>query len=187
MSQDKWNKSDEAEQWKENKPESIRIAGVVRESIVDGPGIRFVVFGQGCPHHCEGCHNPNTHDFDGGYDCSIEKILTEMDKNPLLSGITFSGGEPMCQPEAFLALAEEIKKRKLDIVVYSGYTLEELTKMGQDRTAIQSLLDKIDYLIDGRFVLSERDLQLNFRGSRNQRYIDMAATRQNGKIILVQS
>jgi anaerobic ribonucleoside-triphosphate reductase activating protein len=186
ISQDKWSRSNEVNSQAVDTPDSIRIAGVVRESIVDGPGIRFVVFSQGCPHNCEGCHNPNTHDFSGGYTCSIQKILAEIDKNPLLSGVTFSGGEPMCQPEAFLVLAEEIKKRKLDIVMYSGYTFEELESMGQDRIAINLLLQKIDYLIDGKFVLSERDLQLNFRGSRNQRYIDMPATRKDETVVLVE-
>ncbi|MCI9640020.1 MAG: 4Fe-4S cluster-binding domain-containing protein [Emergencia sp.] len=81
-----------------NNEQTLRIAGVVKESIVDGPGIRFVVFSQGCPHHCPGCHNAVTHDFEGGYDCSIERILAEIDANPLLDGVTFSGGEPVCQP-----------------------------------------------------------------------------------------
>ena len=165
------------------KPSSIRIAGVVRESIVDGPGIRFTVFCQGCPHGCPGCHNPDTHSFDGGYDCSIDKILGEIDKNPLLAGVTFSGGEPMCQPEAFLELAKEVKKRKLDIVIFSGYTFEELTEMSKERASIGELLDLADYLIDGRFFQSERDLSLTFRGSRNQRFIDLKKSKEAGCLV----
>lgn len=164
----------------------IRIAGIVRESIVDGPGIRFTVFCQGCPHGCLDCHNPETHDFDGGYDCSQEKILAAIDNNPLLRGVTFSGGEPMCQPEAFYQLAKKIKERNLDIVVYSGYTYEMLVEMGKKRKAIIDLLNIADYLIDGPFIKAEKDLSLVFRGSRNQRYIDLNRTRKDKKLVLVE-
>lgn len=161
---------------------SIRIAGVVRESIVDGPGIRFVVFCQGCPHHCEGCHNPDTHDFDGGYDCQIEKIVAAVEANPLLDGVTFSGGEPFCQPEAFYNLGIELKKRNLNLMAYSGYSYEELISMNNE--AVDKLLSILDLLVDGRYVKEERDLTLLFRGSRNQRAIDMNLTRQNNQIVL---
>ena len=167
-------------------PGKIRIAGVVRESFVDGPGIRFVVFCQGCPHRCPGCHNPATHDFDGGYDCEIEKILDAVEKNPMLDGVTFSGGEPLCQPEAFLELAREIRSRfpQLNIMIFTGYTYEELQKMWDGRPALKELLDLIDYLIDGRYMQEQRDLTLQFRGSRNQRIIDMNATREEGIVVL---
>ena len=167
-------------------PGKIRIAGVVRESFVDGPGIRFVVFCQGCPHRCPGCHNPATHDFDGGYDCEIEKILDAVEKNPMLDGVTFSGGEPLCQPEAFLELAREIRSRfpQLNILIFTGYTYEELQKMWDGRPALKELLDLIDYLIDGRYMQEQRDLTLQFRGSRNQRIIDMNATREEGIVVL---
>lgn len=168
------------------KKSSIRIAGIIRESIVDGPGIRFTIFSQGCPHNCEDCHNPETHEFKGGYDCSIEKILGEIDKNPLLAGVTFSGGEPLCQPDEFLTLAQEIKKRSLDIVIFSGYTFEELQIMAENNKSIYELLLLTDYLIDGKFVLAEKDLALNFRGSKNQRYIDMNLTRKLGNIVLAE-
>lgn len=161
---------------------SIRIAGVVRESIVDGPGIRFVVFCQGCPHHCEGCHNPDTHDFDGGYDCQIEKIVAAVEANPLLDGVTFSGGEPFCQPEAFYNLGVELKKRNLNLMAYSGYTYEELVSMKNE--AVDKLLSILDLLVDGRYIKEERDLTLLFRGSRNQRAIDMNLTRQNNQVVL---
>jgi anaerobic ribonucleoside-triphosphate reductase activating protein len=157
--------------------ETIRIAGIVRESIVDGPGIRFVVFSQGCPHRCKGCHNEATHDFEGGYDCGINKILAEIDKNPLLQGVTFSGGEPFCQPGAFYRLGVEIKKRGLDLVAYSGYTLEELQAISKENPQVEKLLGLIDYLVDGPFLLEEKDLTLEFRGSRNQRFIRMVDVR----------
>lgn len=161
---------------------TIRLAGVVRESIVDGPGLRFTVFCQGCPHGCPGCHNPATHQFQGGYDCEISKIVDAVDANPLLDGVTFSGGEPFCQPEAFDNLATELKKRNLNIVAYTGYTYEELTAMKSE--AVNSLLEKVDLLIDGKYVEKERDLTLLFRGSRNQRVIDMNKTRETGAMAL---
>ena len=159
-----------------DKPTSLRLAGVIRESIVDGPGFRFAIFCQGCPHHCPECHNPNTWDFEGGKDTSFEKILNAIDENPLLAGVTFSGGEPFCQAEGFAALADEIHKRNLDIVTFTGYTLEELREMAKTDSAVEDLLNKTDLLIDGPYIKEERDLTLQFRGSRNQRIIDMKAT-----------
>ena len=167
--------------------ETLRIAGVVRESIVDGKGLRFVIFCQGCPHHCPGCHNPQTHDFAGGYDIDIEKIVTEIKKNPLLQGVTFSGGEPFCQAEAFAALGRKIKAirgMKLNIMSYSGYTLEQLQQMAEEDQGIADLLEVCDYLVDGPFILAQRDLTLKYRGSRNQRYIDMKKTRRKGEVVL---
>ncbi len=160
------------------------IAGIVRESIVDGPGLRLTVFAQGCPHNCIGCHNSQTHSFDGGKSCDIGKILSEIDGNPLLDGVTFSGGEPVCQSKGFCFLAKEIKKRGLNIVLYSGYTLEELTEKAKSDGDLDELLRTIDYLVDGRFVLEQKDLTLPFRGSKNQRFIDMVATREKQIIVL---
>lgn len=165
---------------------TLRIAGVVRESIVDGPGLRFTVFCQGCPHGCEGCHNPATHDFDGGYDCELSKILDAVDENPLLDGVTFSGGEPMCQAEAFARLALELKKRGLSIVTYTGYTYEELLIMSEAQPAVARLLELTDILVDGPFISEKRDLTLLFRGSGNQRIIDMRLTRKNGCLSLAE-
>lgn len=170
----------------EESKNTIRIAGVVRESIVDGPGLRFTVFCQGCPHHCEGCHNMATHDFSGGYDCEISRILEAIDENPLLDGVTFSGGEPMCQPEACYNLAVQVKERGLNIVTYTGFTYEELITMGESNIGVKKLMDLTDILVDGRFVLEERDLTLPFRGSANQRLIDMNLTRELGKLTLAE-
>lgn len=151
----------------------IRLSGIIKESIVDGPGIRYVVFTQGCPHHCEGCHNPDTHDFDGGYIGNTEEIIKDFQKNPLLSGITFSGGEPFCQPEPLLKLAKEVHNLKKNVISYSGYTFEELLKLSKKNQAIKDLMENIDYLIDGKFILFQKTLMLKFRGSKNQRIIDM--------------
>ena len=164
------------------KADSIRLAGIVRESIVDGPGIRFTVFCQGCPHACEGCHNPESHDFAGGKDVSIDRLLEEIDKDKLLAGVTFSGGEPFCQPEAFVELGRKVKERGLNITVFSGYTLEQLEEMAVQRAEIGELLELTDILIDGPFIKDQRDLTLQFRGSSNQRVIDMNETRKTGEV-----
>ncbi|MDD6190993.1 MAG: anaerobic ribonucleoside-triphosphate reductase activating protein [Firmicutes bacterium] len=180
-----------------NKKDTLRVAGIVNESIVDGPGIRFAVFCQGCPHDCPGCHNPETHDFGGGYDMAVEEILKEFDKDPLLAGITFSGGEPMCQPEAFLTLAKAVKERHKTITVFTGYRFEELVAFAagwetdiippvrteEGREALKELLVLTDVLIDGPFEMEKRDISLKYRGSSNQRVIDIKKTAKAGKII----
>lgn len=176
-----------AQEWKSfDDHNTIRMAGVVRESIVDGPGLRMAVFCQGCPHGCPGCHNQETHDFAGGYDCEIEKIVQAVKADPLLDGVTFSGGEPFCQPEAFFNLALALKELRpdLNLMAYSGYTYEELTAMHSE--GVDRLLAIIDYLVDGPFILAERDLTLLFRGSANQRVIDMNRTRAEGTVVLAE-
>ncbi len=164
----------------------LRISGIVPESIVDGPGIRYTVFVQGCPHHCEGCHNPQTHDFDGGRIVPLDGIVEEIKKNPLLSGVTFSGGEPFCQPEALAELGREIKALHLNLVCYSGFTFEELLELGKKNPAILDLLKLTDILIDGKFVLAEKSLMLKFRGSRNQRILDVPASLEKGTAVLLE-
>ena len=168
------------------KDHKLKLAGIVRESIVDGPGIRFTIFAQGCPHNCKGCHNPETHDFAGGRLYSIDRLEQEIRKNPLLSGVTFSGGEPFCQAEAFAHLAVKVKKMGLTVAVYSGYTYEEIRFMGGKEPEIRSLLYLADYLIDGPYIESQRDLTLPFRGSSNQRVIDLNKSREAGEIVLWQ-
>lgn len=162
----------------------LKLAGIVRESIVDGPGIRFTVFCQGCPHGCPECHNPETHDFSGGTECSIDRLMKEIDKDPLLAGVTFSGGEPFCQAEGFEKMGKLVKKRGLSLTVFSGYTYEKLMDMAKTDKAVKGLLDITDILIDGPFVRALKDLTLQFRGSSNQRLIDMNRTRETGEIVL---
>ncbi len=152
----------------------IRISGLVEESIVDGPGLRFVVFTQGCPHRCKGCHNPQTHDFDGGYMMNVDEILARFDEDPLLSGITFSGGEPFCQPGPLCELAEAVKARGKNIFIYSGYTFEQLKEMAARQPEVERLLCLCDTLVDGPFIEEQKDLDLLFRGSSNQRILDLA-------------
>ena len=151
----------------------LRIAGCVSDSIVDGPGMRYTVFVQGCPHHCPGCHNPQTHDFSGGYDADMDEIVRQVKSDPLMSGVTFSGGEPFCQAEALCALGERIRALGKNIVIYSGYTFEQLLQMGEENPDVLKLLKLADLLVDGPYVEKERDLTLQFRGSRNQRLIDL--------------
>lgn len=145
------------------------LAGIVGDSITDGPGIRLTVFVQGCPHHCPGCHNPQTWPFAGGYTSTSEEVLAQIEANPLLGGVTFSGGEPFCQAAALLPLAEAIKNRGLELAVYTGYTFEELLNLPDP--AVKQLLALTDTLIDGPYLEAERNLELNFRGSANQRIL----------------
>lgn len=161
---------------------SIKIAGTVDDSIVDGEGYRFTIFTQGCPHNCPGCHNPQTHDRNKGKLVNADDLIQRIKQNPLLSGVTFSGGEPFLQPLPLIYIAEKVHALNLDLTIYTGYTLKQLHDMHD--TAVDKLLNLTDTLIDGRFLLEQRDLTLTFRGSRNQRIIDMNASRQQNKIIL---
>lgn len=151
----------------------IRIAGTVEDSIVDGPGLRYVIFTQGCPHHCEGCHNPKTHDFSGGHVTDTDVLYNECIENPLTQGVTFSGGEPFCQPQALYELGSRFREHGYNIMCYSGWTFEELLKKAEKEEYVGRLLSVIDYLVDGRFELANRSLTLKFRGSTNQRIIDV--------------
>ncbi len=149
----------------------MRINGIVNDSIVDGPGLRLAVFTQGCIHNCEDCHNPQTHDFNGGYDMSVDEIMNKFLENPLLSGITLTGGDPLEQPAECLEIAKRVKKLNKSVWVYTGYTIEELYDKNDE--VINELLNNIDVLVDGEFVKAEKSLELKFKGSKNQRLIDM--------------
>ena len=156
----------------------IRIAGLVPESFVDGDGIRFAIFMQGCQRNCAGCHNPETHDLNGGRLVDTQEIISAIKKNPLLDGITLTGGEPLLQIDAAEEISRAAKNFGLSVWCYTGYTFEELP------SDAAPLLENVDVLIDGEFVLSLRDLDLQFRGSRNQRIIDVKKTRKQNKIVL---
>ncbi|MBB5263222.1 anaerobic ribonucleoside-triphosphate reductase activating protein [Catenibacillus scindens] len=152
----------------------LKISGIIDESIVDGPGLRFTVFTQGCPHRCQGCHNPQTHDFDGGSWMDTDEIMARFDEDPLLAGMTFSGGEPFCQPEPLWELARQVKARGKNIVIYSGYTFDQLKEMAVKDEWVEKLLRMCDLLVDGPYVEGLRDLDLLFRGSSNQRILDIS-------------
>ena len=161
---------------------NIRIAGVVNDSIVDGPGLRFSVFTQGCSHHCPGCHNPETHDPQGGHDEDTDALIAKMKKNPLLSGITLTGGDPLEQSAPCLELAKAAHAAGLNVWAYTGYTWEQLlNRADPDQMA---LLREVDVLVDGPFIQGERSLELDYRGSKNQRLIDVPATLRENRVVL---
>ncbi len=162
----------------------MRIAGTVQDSIVDGPGFRFTVFTQGCSHHCPGCHNPQTHDPSGGTEHTVEELLERMRSNPLTDGLTLSGGEPFEQPEECLLLAQGAHESGLNVWSYTGYLFEFLRDQGTE--AQKALLRELDVLVDGPFLLEQRTLSLPWRGSRNQRVIDVPKSLENGDVVLFQ-
>lgn len=158
----------------------VRLAGVTHDSIVDGEGLRMVVFAQGCPHHCPGCHNPTTHDFAGGREGDTEQLLKELKENALEQGVTISGGEPFCQCAAMLELAKGAHAMGRDVWAYSGWTFEKL--LADEEKA--ALLRECDVLVDGRYVEAMRTLALPFRGSANQRIIDVQHSLGVGMVVL---
>lgn len=160
----------------------ISLSGVTGDSIVDGPGLRLTIFTQGCLHHCPGCHNPQTHDPEGGSWADTEDILAAAAENPLLDGITLSGGDPFMQPVPCLALAEGAHKIGLNVWTYTGYTWEALLE--ENDAEKLALLKETDVLVDGPFLLAERSLELRFCGSRNQRLIDVKKSLAEGKVVL---
>lgn len=162
----------------------INLAGLIEESIVDGPGFRMSVFTQGCPFHCPGCHNPETWSFEGGKKYTVDDLRKIWRANPLIEGITLSGGEPTAQKEAVLQIIKAANEDGLNAIMYSGHTLEELVALND--LTINEILEKIILLIDGRFILEQRTLNLPFRGSKNQRVIDMIETRKQQKIVLLE-
>lgn len=165
----------------------IRLASTLQyDSIVDGEGIRTVIWTQGCPHNCPGCHNPKTHSFDGGFLIDVEDIKKELSSYKNQDGITLSGGDPMMQPEACFEIASHAKKLGLNVWCYTGFTYEALLNKARDNDIYLKLLQVIDVLIDGRFVLTQRSLSLKFRGSSNQRVIDVPKSLEESEVILVE-
>lgn len=157
----------------------LRISGIETESIVDGKGIRYVIFTQGCPHHCPGCHNPQTHSFDGGKLVDINELVDDIGRNKnYIDGITLSGGEPFCQIDQCSMIAEKSREMGLTVWCYTGYLFEDLYGWAN------KLLKEIDVLVDGLFVQEERSLDLQFRGSKNQRLIDVPASLKAGVAVL---
>ncbi|MDR1623107.1 MAG: anaerobic ribonucleoside-triphosphate reductase activating protein [Synergistaceae bacterium] len=156
----------------------IRVSGIVEESCVDGPGIRFVVFAQGCRHRCPACHNPQTHPFEGGFLTDSEAILERMKANPLLDGLTLSGGDPFEQAEAFAGLAGRARQDGYNVVTYTGWRYEEI--LLRKEPGWMRLLESTDILVDGRFELALKSGLLPFRGSSNQRLIDVPRSLREG-------
>ena len=158
----------------------LDLSGIVSDSIVDGPGIRTTIFSQGCPHHCKGCHNPETWAFGCGTQMPVEDIVDIVKSNPLCRGVTFSGGEPFSQAAGIAKLAALLKELGYEVASYSGFTFEELLEGTEDQ---KKLLENIDILIDGRFILAEKSLEIAFRGSRNQRVLDVKKSLAEGKAV----
>ena len=169
----------------QNKDYILLAADLQSDSIVDGPGLRTVIWTQGCLHHCKGCQNPQTWSFDGGGLVPVKEVLKEIDKLEYQTGLTFSGGDPMYQPYSCNEIAKYAKKKGLNIWVYTGFTFEELMDMSIKDSIYKDFLSNVDVLVDGRFILEERDLSLLFRGSRNQRLIDIPKTLETGNIVLL--
>lgn len=160
----------------------MKIANIISDSIVDGPGLRFTVFTQGCPHRCPGCHNPDTHDPAGGREAAVAELAEPMLANPLTGGLTLSGGEPFLQAAECAQLALLARKKGLDVWAYTGYTYEYLLEEGNpDRLA---LLRAVDVLVDGPFLLAEKSYAARFRGSANQRLIDVSKSLEAGRAVL---
>ena len=162
----------------------LNLSGIISDSIVDGPGIRTTIFCQGCPHHCPGCHNPETWDFGCGTDVPVEDLVEVVQSNPLCRGVTFSGGEPFAQAKGFAKLARLLKEKGYEVASYSGYTFEALLSGSEDQ---KELLSSIDILIDGPFLMAEKSLEIAFRGSRNQRILDVKKSLAEGRAVCVTS
>lgn len=166
----------------------IRLASPIlqEDSIVDGEGIRAVLWTQGCKHNCPGCQNPQTHSFDEGFLIDIEEIKSQIDALEGQDGITFSGGDPLYQVEECLELAKYIKSKNLNIWCYTGFTYENLLLLAKLNKSILDFLKTIDVLVDGPFILEKKSLDAIFRGSTNQRIIDTKKSLKEKKVCLVE-
>ncbi len=158
----------------------LDLSGIVSDSIVDGPGIRTTIFSQGCPHHCPGCHNPETWAFGVGTSIPVEDVVDIVRSNPLCRGVTFSGGEPFAQAAAFAKLGRILKEQGYEVASYSGYTFEALLSGTPEQ---RELLETIDILIDGPFLLAKKSLEIAFRGSKNQRILDVQKSIAQGRAV----
>lgn len=164
----------------------IRLAAELqKDSVVDGEGIRAVLWTQGCSHNCKGCHNPLTHSFDGGALIDIDEVKSWIDDLEGHQGITLSGGDPFFQARESMEIAKYAKLKKLDVWCYTGFTYEALIKKSKNDKSILEFLENIDVLVDGKFILEQKSLDILFRGSKNQRIIDVPTSLKEGKVSLV--
>ena len=155
------------------------------DSIVDGEGIRSVIWFQGCSHNCPGCHNPETHDFNAGVEVSLEDMKAQIDELEYQSGVTFSGGDPMMQVDALLELAKHVHERNMNVWVYTGYTFEELLILAEKNETYLNALEEIDVLVDGKFVMDLKSFDVQFRGSSNQRILDVKKSLAKKKAVSI--
>lgn len=159
---------------------SIHVLDIVEDTTVDGPGFRTSIYCAGCAHHCPGCHNPQSWATDAGQEMDVEDIMQVIEADPYAPGVTFTGGDPMQQPEGFAALATAIRQRtNKDIWCYTGYTYEHILQMPAQR----NLLSLVDVLVDGPYMAAQRSEELLFRGSANQRIIDVQQSLCTGQVV----
>jgi anaerobic ribonucleoside-triphosphate reductase activating protein len=159
----------------------VKISGMIKESIVDGPGIRFVVFAQGCSHKCPGCHNPHTHDFNEGTLVEADAIIKNVLNSKNIDGVTFSGGDPFFQSDGFEYIAKRLKKENVHILAYTGYSYEQIVRDEK----MKKLLESLDILVDGPFIKEEKTHKLAFRGSRNQRIINVKTSIKTNRVVTI--
>lgn len=164
----------------------VRLSGIAFESLVNGPGLRRVIFAQGCIHNCKGCFNPDTHDMQGGQMMDMDKIIDDVKSNPMIRGITFSGGDCLEQADKFAYMAKKFKELGLNIWCYTGYTYEYILENRDKRVGWNELLNSIDALIDGKFQESKRDMSLRYKGSSNQRIIDVKESLKDDRIVIIE-
>ena len=162
---------------------TVRLSGIIYESLTNGPGMRRVLFAQGCKHDCKECFNPHTHDFEGGQVFQIKELVDDVNKNPLIKGVTFSGGDPLEQGESFAKIAKELKNLNKNIWCYTGYTFEYILENKNKRAGWNELLNNIDVIVDGKFDIDKKDEKLKYRGSSNQRIIDVQKSLKENKVI----
>ena len=163
----------------------IRLAGdITTDSIVDGEGIRSVIWTQGCIHNCPGCHNPGTHDFNGGFLRDVSDVIDEISKIEFQDGITLSGGDPLCQIDACLEIAKWCQEHDLNVWCYTGYKIEDLLKRAKKEPNLKKLLENVDVLVDSPFILALKSYDVPFRGSKNQRLIDSKKTIKENKVCI---
>lgn len=165
--------------------QKIRLAGIAYESLVNGPGMRRVFFSQGCKHNCKGCFNPDTHDFNAGVEMDMDELIKDVIENPMLKGVTFSGGDPLERAKEFAYMAKKFKEHGLNVWSYTGYTFEYLMDNLETRPEWKEYLKYIDVLVDGKFEIENKDESLKFRGSSNQRIIDVQESLKTGMIVIL--
>lgn len=161
----------------------IRLAAYLQpDSIVDGEGVRTVIWTQGCPHHCPGCHNASTWNFDDGALIEVDEVINELKKFKNQDGITLSGGDPVCQADACYEISKAAHQMGLNVWCYTGFTYEQMLL----NPKAKRLLEQLDVLVDGKFVQEEKSYDIYFRGSRNQRIIDVPQSLEQQKVVLVE-
>lgn len=165
----------------------IRLSGIAYESLVNGPGVRRVFFSQGCKHNCEGCFNPDTHDFSGGEEKDMDELINDVLENPFIKGVTFSGGDPFERAEDFAYMAKAFQNNGKNVWSYTGYTFEYILENLDKRKGWRELIENIDVLVDGKFEIDKKQDGLRFRGSSNQRIIDVKKSLEaRGEIVILE-